>query len=96
MDRTLTLLFQKHTAFCDDNRHVSVNVAASILVDERDGDVGVRDALSEGDAEDPLGSDTCWNGFSMTAALRGWTLRRSGARPGNKTTQGRRENGVEM
>lgn len=56
---THTLLLQEHTTLGDDDRHVSVDVAGSILVDKGDGDIRVRDALSERNAEDSLGSDAC-------------------------------------
>ena len=54
-----TPLFQKDSAFRDDDWYVAVDVALAIFVDERDGNVGVRDALAQRDTEDSLGSVLC-------------------------------------
>lgn len=49
-----TLLFQKHSAFCNHYRDIAVNVALAVVVDERNGDICVNDALSQWYAEDAL------------------------------------------
>lgn len=46
-----TPLFKKDSAFRNDNGNVAVYVALAVFVNERDCDVGVRDALPQGDAE---------------------------------------------
>jgi hypothetical protein len=54
--RPLTLFFQEHTTFGHDDGDIAVNIALAVLVDERNGDVRVRDALSQRHAEDALRS----------------------------------------
>lgn len=48
----LTLFFQVNSALCDDNGHVAVDVALAMLVEQRDGDVGIGYALDEWHAKD--------------------------------------------
>ena len=47
-----TFFLQVYAAFCYYDWHVSVDVALSVLVNQRDGDISVRDALPEGDSKD--------------------------------------------
>jgi len=42
-----TFLLQKDTALGNNNRNISVDVALAVLIDERNGDVGVGYALSQ-------------------------------------------------
>jgi hypothetical protein len=44
----LTLLLQIYAAFCDYDRHVAVDVALPVLVEQRYGDIRVGYALNEG------------------------------------------------
>jgi hypothetical protein len=50
------LLFQVDAAFGNDYRDIAVDVALALLVEQRDGDIGIADAGLERDAEDALGS----------------------------------------
>ena len=47
-----TFFLQVDAAFCYHDGNVTVNVALSVLVNQRDGDIGVRDALPERDSKD--------------------------------------------
>ena len=47
-----TFLFQEDAAFGDHNWHVAVDVALTVLVEERYGDVRIGDALYEGHTKD--------------------------------------------
>lgn len=49
---SLTLFLQEDTALCDDNGDVAVDIALTVLVEERDCDIGIGDALDEGNAKD--------------------------------------------
>lgn len=55
-DGTRTSLLQENTTFCYHDRHITIDVALAVLVDERDGDVGIRNALPEGNTKDALGT----------------------------------------
>lgn len=49
---SLTLFLQEDTALCDDNGDIAVDIALAVLVEERDCDIGIGDALDEGNAKD--------------------------------------------
>lgn len=60
-----TLLFQVDAAFGNDDRNIAVDVALTLLVEQRDGDVGIADTRLERDAEDALGSCATRQQISM-------------------------------
>ena len=85
-----TPLFQKDSAFRDNDWYVAVDVALAIFVDERDGHVGVRDALAQGHTEYPLGSVLCDSQFPSGLArsdevARGGLNRQATIRVGGPT-----------
>lgn len=47
-----TLLFEEDPTFGHDYGNISVNVALAVLINERYGNIGVRDTLAEWDTED--------------------------------------------
>lgn len=52
LNRDSTFLFQKHSTFGNNDRHISINETLSSLVHERNGNVCVFDAVLERDSED--------------------------------------------
>lgn len=55
-DGRLTLLFQKDTTFGHDNGYITVDVALTLIIEERNGDVGIPYALLQRHSEDALGA----------------------------------------
>lgn len=66
---SLTFLFEKNAALGDDDWDVAVNVALSFIVEQRNGDVGVSDALLERHSEDALGAWNCTNASANVVGL---------------------------
>lgn len=60
-----TLLFQIDTAFGDDYRNITIDIALALFVEQRDGDICIADAGLERDAEDALGSCATERRISM-------------------------------
>lgn len=60
-----TLLFQIDTAFGDDYRNITIDIALALFVEQRNGDVCVTDAGLEWDAKDALGSCATKQRISM-------------------------------
>lgn len=56
----LTSLLQKDAAFRNDDRNVAIDIGFALFIHERNGDVGVRNALPEGNAE--YAFRVHWNG----------------------------------
>ena len=54
MKSRLTFLFQKDAALGDDYWYIAVNVALSLIVKQRDGNIGVSYALVKWYSEDAL------------------------------------------
>jgi hypothetical protein len=54
-----TSLLQEHSTLGDYDGNIAVYIALAILIDKRDGDVGIRDALAKRDAEYPLRPGLC-------------------------------------
>lgn len=49
-----TFLLQEHTAFCHHYWNIAIYVALAVVVDERNGDIRVDNALSQWHTEDAL------------------------------------------
>lgn len=60
-----TLLFQVDAAFGNDYRDIAVDVALALLVEQRDGDVGIANTRLERDTKDALGSCATSQQISM-------------------------------
>lgn len=60
-----TLLFQVDAAFGNDYGDIAIDVALALVVEQRDGDVGIADTRLEGDTEDALGSCATRRQISM-------------------------------
>lgn len=52
--REHTLFLQEHPTLCDHDRNITVDETFTVIICERDGDIGVFDADVERDTEDAL------------------------------------------
>lgn len=57
--KALTFLLEENTTLRYDNGHIAVDVAFPVIVHQRDGNIGVGNALSQRNAEDALWSCFC-------------------------------------
>lgn len=71
--RRRTFFLQKDSAFCDNNWDISVNIALAVIIDKRDGHIGICDTLAQWDAKNALRAALCDYLVSDTVAMKGWT-----------------------